>query len=102
MNAPDLLICSEDRSGYEVSLWTVSTGDMPHEVRKGPALDWRSFSQFLESTRAMSHSTLGAIDACIERGESVRTPLSHSDVIKDFLFEAMRGLPKIKNFVQVA
>ncbi len=102
MNLLDLLICAEDRSKYKVSLWTVSRGDNPREIRRGPDLDWRSFSQTLESTRAMSQSTLGAIDACISRGESVRTPLSHSDVIKDYLFEAIRGVPKVKNFVQVS
>ncbi len=102
MKLLDLLICAGDGSEFRVRLWTVSTGDTPLEVRRGPDLDWRSFSQVLESTRAMSQSTLGAIDACLERGESVRTPLSHADVIKDYLFEAMRGVPKVKNFVQVS
>jgi hypothetical protein len=96
-NAVTLLICPEVKIGYFVSLWAIAHDRS--EITLAAAVDWLVLAKMLQAASAMSDKTLGAIDACLGRGESVGVPLKSLQAFRNLSFVAASSAPKIRNLI---
>jgi hypothetical protein len=72
----ELLFCpSRWESRFEVSIWTIERRGGDLKILEGPTINWIPYSRWLENTGVLTLAALGQIDACLARGQAVRTPL---------------------------
>jgi hypothetical protein len=97
-----LLICPEAKInfGYSVNLWAIANDRS--EIALASAVNWLVLAKMLQAASAMSDATLGAIDACLYRGESVGVLLSSLQAFRELPFVAAASVPKIRNLTRLA